>query len=132
MASKIDAIISDLDSELRTITQNDQQWLSFLQTAANNYKYSFTDQVLIYAQKPDATACADMAFWNQRMQRWITKNAKGIALVDTSSTHPRLHYVFDLSDTNARSGNIVRLWQAEPQYHPALIEALEHRFDPLR
>lgn len=132
MASKIDAIISDLDSEILTITQNDQQWLSFLQTAANNYKYSFTDQVLIYAQKPDATACADMAFWNQRMQRWINKNAKGIALVDTSGTHPRLHYVFDLSDTNARSGNTVRLWQAEPQYHRALIEAMEHRFGPLR
>ena len=132
MTSKQETVKHILDAQLLELTRTNQHWLSFLQTAANNYKYSFTDQVLIYAQKPDATACADMAFWNQRMQRWINKNAKGIALVDTSGTHPRLHYVFDLSDTNARSGNTVRLWQAELQYHPALIETLEHRFGPLR
>ena len=128
MTSKQETVKHILDAQLLELTRTNQHWLSFLQTAANNYKYSFTDQVLIYAQKPDATACADMAFWNQKMQRWINKNAKGIALVDTSGIHPRLHYVFDVSDTNSRTGSPISLWTAAAPNHEAIIAAMETSF----
>ena len=132
MANKLEYIVQELRTQTQALTNDNASWLAFLRTAANNYKYSFDDQVLIYAQKPDATACADMAFWNQRMQRWINKNAKGIALVDTSGTHPRLHYVFDVSDTNSRTGTPISLWTAAAPYHEAIIAAMEASFGTLR
>ena len=73
MANKTEIIKQTLDAATLKLTQNNQHWLSFLQTAANNYKYGFHDQVLIYAQKPTATACAGVEFWNNRMNRWINK-----------------------------------------------------------
>lgn len=132
MANKTEIIKQTLDAATLKLTQNNQHWLSFLQTAANNYKYSFTDQVLIFAQKPDATACAGVEFWNNRMNRWINKGVTGIALLEMSDSGLRLRYVFDVTDTNSRNGMLVPRWQVHPQMEPALIEALEQSFGTLR
>ena len=79
-----------------------KEWTAFLTTAARLYKYPFHEQMMIYAQRPDATACADVDIWNIRMNRYVRRGAKGIALLDESSGFPRLHYVFDVSDTGVR------------------------------
>ena len=89
-----------------------EHWAEFLITAARLYKYSYPDQLMIYAQRPDATACADFDIWNNRMNRYVRRGAKGIALLDESSGFPRLHYVFDVSDTAPRRNALYPdLWQ---------------------
>ena len=125
MASKLQIILEGLKSEMLENVKDDDKWMAFLRTAANNYKYSFNDQILIHAQRPDATACAEIGFWNDRMNRWVNKGAKGIALVTYNGTVPRLRYVFDVSDTHNRYGQEIRLWQAEERYHSDIITALE-------
>lgn len=84
------------------LTRYWESWTDYLTTASRLYKYSFADQLMIYAQRPDATACADFDIWNNRMNRYVRRGAKGIALLDESSGYPRLHYVFDVSDTGVR------------------------------
>ena len=79
-----------------------ENWTDYLTTASRLYKYSFADQLMIYAQRPDATACASFDIWNNRMNRYVRRGSKGIALLDQSSSVPRLHYVFDVSDTGVR------------------------------
>lgn len=89
-----------------------KEWTAFLTTAARLYKYPFHEQMMIYAQRPDATACADFDIWNNRMNRYVRRGAKGIALLDESSGFPRLHYVFDVSDTGVRrNSRDLDLWQ---------------------
>ena len=89
-----------------------KEWTAFLTTAARLYKYPFHEQMMIYAQRPDATACADFDIWNNRMNRYVRRGAKGIALLDESSGFPRLHYVFDVSDTGVRrNSRDPDLWQ---------------------
>ena len=131
MPSKLQIILDGLKNEMLENAKDDDRWMAFLRTAANNYKYSFNDQVLIHAQRPDATACAEIEFWNNRMHRWVNKGAKGIALVSYTGTIPRLRYVFDVSDTNSRYGYEVRLWKAEKRYHEDIITALEDSFGEL-
>ena len=75
-----------------------EHWAEFLITAARLYKYSYPDQLMIYAQRPDATACAEYDVWNNKMNRYVRRGSKGIALLDESGGYPRLHYVFDVSD----------------------------------
>ena len=84
------------------LTRYWESWTDYLTTASRLYKYSFADQLMIYAQRPDATACADYDIWNNRMNRYVRRGSKGIALLDESSGYPRLHYVFDVSDTGVR------------------------------
>ena len=79
-----------------------EHWAEFLITAARLYKYSYPDQLMIYAQRPDATACAEYDVWNNKMNRYVRRGSKGIALLDESGGYPRLHYVFDVSDTAPR------------------------------
>lgn len=79
-----------------------QEWTAFLSTAARLYKYPFHEQMMIYAQRPDATACAEYDLWNEKMGRYVRRGSKGIALVDDSGDRPRLRYVFDISDTGTR------------------------------
>ena len=99
MANKLQQI-KDLSFETsKEITSTPEKWLEFLNNASNNYKYSFQDQVLIYAQRPDATACADINTWNTKLHRWIQKGAKGIALITNDGTSNSLRHVFDISDT---------------------------------
>ena len=84
------------------LTGSWQEWAGFLTTAARLYKYPYYEQLMIYAQRPDATACAEYDLWNDRMGRYVRRGSKGIALVDDSGDRPRLRYVFDISDTGTR------------------------------
>ena len=94
------------------LTRYWESWTDYLTTASRLYKYSFADQLMIYAQRPDATACADFDIWNNRMNRYVRRGAKGIALLDESSGFPRLHYVFDVSDTGVRrNSRDPEVWQ---------------------
>ena len=89
-----------------------EHWAAFLITAARLYKYSYPDQLMIYAQRPDATACAEYDVWNNKMNRYVRRGSKGIALLDESGGYPRLHYVFDVSDTAPRRNALYPdLWQ---------------------
>ena len=91
-----------------------EHWAEFLITAARLYKYSYPDQLMIYAQRPDATACAEYDVWNNKMNRYVRRGSKGIALLDESGGYPRLHYVFDVSDTAPRRNALYpHLWEVE-------------------
>ena len=94
------------------LTRYWESWTDYLTTASRLYKYPFADQLMMYAQRPDATACTDYDVWNNRMNRYVRRGAKGIALLDESSGFPRLHYVFDVSDTAPRRNALYpELWQ---------------------
>lgn len=121
-------IISELASQTaRDITSKAERYTDFLVTAANNYKYSFKEQLLIHAQKPDATACAEIETWN-RLGRWVNKGTSGIALLVDRDTPYKLRHVFDYSDTNSRAGRVVTLWQMRPQYEEPVKESLQDSF----
>lgn len=111
---------------------NYRQWRAFLNTAAWQYKYSFNDQMLIYAQRPDATACARIEVWNDTMHRWVNRGAKGIALLREDGNRMSLEYVFDVSDTNSRDGYGVQLWKYDERYKDAVVETLENTFGKLK
>ena len=104
--------IATLDNDaLSRATDNYDEWTALLRTMSRNYKYDFADQVLIHAQRPDASACAEYDVWTERMGRYVRRGARGIALVDYSGDAPRLRYVFDVSDTGARrSSRPFRPW----------------------
>ena len=106
------------------ITSGTGSYTSFLKTAANNYKYSFEEQLLIHQQKPNATACAEIDVWN-KLGRWVNRHTKGIALL-VSGAPNRLRYVFDVSDTNSRAGIEVKLWQMQPEYAAGVQESLSN------
>ena len=109
------------------VLSSQRKYLSFLRTAARNYKYSFVEQLLIHEQKPDATACAGIDVWN-KLGRWVNKGTHGIALLDTSTPQHRLRYVFDVSDTNSYAGRHVRLWNVRPRHEAAIMEALSDSY----
>lgn len=128
MATKLH-IMSELAAQTtQQLTQSVDSWKSFLNSAAWLYKYPFHEQVLIHAQRPDATACAPMQLWNNRFGRWVNKGAKGIAVIDDSGHKPALRYVFDVSDTNTRYNIPFRLWQTKSQYTAQIIEELQNHF----
>lgn len=131
MAAKLQLITELSERTAISITKKPDSWTGFLRTAAWNYKYPFQDQLLIYAQRPDATACATIELWNQKLGRWVNKGAKGIALIDDSGSRLILRHVFDLSDTNSRYDCPVLLWTMQPQYEEAVVETLENTFGEL-
>ncbi len=102
MPSKTEEYLALAQRTANGLTRYWESWTDYLTTASRLYKYSFSDQLMIYAQRPDATACADYDIWNNRMNRYVRRGSKGIALLDESSGYPRLHYVFDVSDTGVR------------------------------
>ena len=102
MPSKTEEYLALAQRTANGLTRYWESWTDYLTTASRLYKYPFADQLMIYAQRPDATACADYDVWNSRMNRYVRRGAKGIALLDESSGFPRLHYVFDVSDTGVR------------------------------
>lgn len=111
------------------VAENVENWLSFIKSASYNYKYRFDEQILIYAQKPDATACAETTIWNKKLKRWINKGAKGIALIDEKNGEMGLRFVFDVSDTNSNVyEKNFKLWSAEKKYTDEVIETLEETF----
>ena len=112
MSSKTEEYLVLAQRTANGLTRYWESWTDYLTTASRLYKYSFPDQLMIYAQRPDATACADFDIWNNRMNRYVRRGAKGIALLDESSGFPRLHYVFDVSDTGARrNSRDPEVWQ---------------------
>ena len=112
------------------ITGSYQGWTSFLTTAGRLYKYPYHEQLLIFAQRPDATACADYDLWNNQMRRYVRRGSKGIALIDTTSDNPRLKYVFDVADTGGReSARTPYLWEYREEHYGAVSAALSDRFD---
>ena len=102
MPSKTEEYLALAQRTANGLTRYWESWTDYLTTASRLYKYPFADQLMIYAQRPDATACADYDIWNNRMNRYVRRGSKGIALLDESSGYPRLHYVFDVSDTGVR------------------------------
>ena len=112
------------------LTGSWQEWAGFLTTAARLYKYPYHEQLMIYAQRPDATACAEYDLWNDRMGRYVRRGSKGIALVDDSGDRPRLRYVFDISDTGTREHSRTPwLWQLEEQHIGPVSAMLERNYD---
>lgn len=127
MPSKYKIIMEMVSQTARDVTSNVERYTDFLVTAANNYKYSFKEQLLIHAQKPEATACAEIETWN-RLGRWVNKGTKGIALLVDRDIPYKLRHVFDISDTNSRAGITITLWQMRPQYEEAVSESLQDSF----
>ena len=131
MANKL-RLITDLYGETLTqISDSPNEWMKFLITASNNYKYSFNDQVLIYAQRPEAKACADIDTWNRNVGRWVNRGSKGIALINYDKGYTSLKYVFDVADTNSKYGKSFRLWSIPKLYENDVIESLENKYGEL-
>ena len=131
MANKMQLITELSNNIINEITNTPENWLSFLDTASNNYKYSFNEQILIYAQRPDATVCTDIDTWNKRLHRWIKKGSKGIALITNDNGIQGLRHIFDISDTYDKYGRNVYIWQVENGTENEIIETLENRFGEL-
>lgn len=114
---------------LKELTKTEENWLSFLDSSSWNFKYDFADQILIYAQRPEATACADIETWNNKVKRWINKNANGIFIFDNNenSQYP-FKLVFDVSDTHNYKGTPYKLWNVEEKYEMDIIESLDATF----
>ena len=126
----LQAALQIADNAAQQVTGSYQTWTAFLATAGRLYKYPFPEQLMIYAQRPDATACAEYDFWNQRMRRYIRRGSRGIALIDNSRGRPVLRYVFDVSDTGRMDNGLnPNLWQYREEHRDAVTAALEERFD---
>ena len=122
-------LISSLSAETsKEVARNEESWKKYLNTASRLYKYPFKDQLLIYAQRPDATACASIEIWNEKMHCWVNKGAKGIALIDEEgSPYTGLRYVFDISDVHKarRIGRFPQLWEMKEEHQEAVLDRLE-------
>ena len=114
----------------RQVAKNGKEWTKYLDTAARLYKYPFEDQMLIYAQRPDAKACATMEIWNEKMFCWVNRGAKGIALFDRESERPRLKYVFDVSNVHKsrRIGKDPYLWEIREEHKDVVLAQLEKTY----
>lgn len=129
MPSKLQTYMQMADEAQRQITGSYRGWTGFLSTAARLYKYPYAEQVMIHAQRPDATACAEYDFWNEKMGRYVRRGSKGIALIDSSGERPRLRYVFDVSDTGGREFPKSRyLWEYREEHADAVSAMLESRY----
>ena len=129
MPSKLQTYMQMADEAQRQITGSYRGWTGFLTTAARLYKYPYAEQVMIHAQRPDATACAEYDFWNEKMGRYVRRGSKGIALIDSSGERPRLRYVFDVSDTGGREFPRSRyLWEYREEHTDAVSAMLESRY----
>lgn len=112
------------------ITGSKEQWTAFLTTSARLYKYPFAEQLMIYKQRPEATACAEYDLWNDRMNRYVKRGSKGIALLDMRGEQPKLRYVFDVADTGERKNSRpVQLWKMNAEHEQPIIRALDAAFD---
>lgn len=123
-------IYAQMANEVATrLTGSWQEWAAFLTTAARLYKYPYHEQMMIYAQRPDATACAEYDLWNEKMGRYVRRGSKGIALIDDSGDRLRLRYVFDVSDTGEREhSRRPYLWQMQEEHHNPVSAMLEQRY----
>ena len=125
MPSKTEEYLALAQRTANGLTRYWESWTDYLTTASRLYKYPFADQLMIYAQRPDATACAEFDIWRNRMNRYVRRGSKGIALLDESSGFPRLHYVFDVSDTGVRrNSRDPDLWQYNDDLKQPVSDAL--------
>ena len=125
MPSKTEEYLALAQRTANGLTRYWESWTDYLTTASRLYKYPFADQLMIYAQRPDATACASFDIWNNRMNRYVRRGSKGIALLDQSSSVPRLHYVFDVSDTGVRrNSRDPEVWQYNDDLKQPVSEML--------
>ncbi len=130
MPTKAEQYAQMADQVARQLTGSWQEWAGFLTNAARLYKYPFHEQLMIYAQRPDATACAEYDLWNNRMGRYVRRGSKGIALVDDSGDRPRLRYVFDISDTGTREHSRTPwLWTLNEEHTAPVMAMLERNYD---
>ena len=129
MPSKTQAYLELANRTANGITRHWEHWANFLTAASRLYKYNFADQLMIYAQRPDATACASFDLWNNRMNRDIRKGSQGIALLDESSGYPRLHYVFDLADTGERrKSHTPYFWELNDDFREPVARMLAEEY----
>ena len=130
MPSNVQALVQMADHAATQITASHESWTDFLRTAARLYKYPYHEQLMIYAQRPDATACAGYEMWNEKMHRYVRRGSKGIALIDASGDRPRIRYVFDISDTGGRENSRrPYLWQYRPEHEDTVAAALEQEYE---
>ena len=130
MPSKYQEYRQMADTAERQLTSSYKSWTQFLRTAARLYKYPYNEQVMIHAQRPDATACAEYDFWNKKMGRFIRRGSTGIALIDTSGQKPQLRYVFDVADTGEREhSRPVHLWRFRAEHEDIVAATLERSYD---
>ncbi len=129
MPSKLEFYAQMADETAGRLTGSFQNWTAFLTTASRLYKYPFNEQLMIYAQRPEATACAEYDLWNKQMRRYVRRGSRGIALIDASGDRPKLKYVFDVSDTGGRENSRrLFLWELRPEHTGPVSEALERRY----
>ncbi len=129
MPTKLQTYSQIAESTAKQITAGYTDWTAFLKTSARLYKYPYHEQLMIYAQRPEATACAEYDFWNDRMGRYVRRGSKGIALIDLTGDQPKLRYVFDISDTGERNrSRNVNLWKYQPEYEQAVSEMLKSQY----
>jgi len=132
MATTLKNINELFKETINEVSRNSSNWQSFLNCAAMNYKYNFPEQLLIFAQKPTATACADCFTWNNILKRYLNKDCIGIALLTEISGYPRLRYVFDVSDTHSiygRYGEEITLWTISKSYEDMVMQSLHNKYD---
>ena len=130
MASVLQQYHQLADRMAAQITGSYQSWTDFLTTAARLYKYPYHEQLMIYAQRPEATACADYELWNKRMGRYVRRGAKGIALIDHSGDTPKLKYVFDVADTRTTErSRSPYFWEFRPEHEQVVSDSLELQYD---
>ena len=129
MANKVKNIRALSSETAREITQSPENWMKFLDTASRVYKYPFHEQMLIYAQRPDAIACASIEVWNKNLRRWVNRGSKGIALLDDSGSYLKLKYVFDFTDTHpGYQGLVPFIWKMETSFHEPILSHLEDTY----
>ena len=132
MATTLRYVSQLADQTAGTVTQNVDNWKHYLTTASRLYKYTYDDQLLIYAQRPDAVACADMALWNRTMHRWVKARSVGIAVIRKGQGRPYLEYLFDYRDTRpVREAREPYFWKIQEEHHPAVRNALVQQCGPM-
>lgn len=118
------------DIHAQEISRSPRDWSGYLDTAAQLYRYDFSDSMLIHAQRPEATACAELEIWNSKMGRWVNRGAKGIALIDDTGPRKRLRYVFDISDTHlVPGGRTPWLWEIGAENEGKMVDHLTDTYD---
>lgn len=127
--NKLDTLYELLEKSCHDIIQSEEAWLSFLKTSGYLYNFNFTNQLLIYQQRPDAKACTDFETWNNRMNRWIKKGSKGIALIYDDGRYTKIRYVFDIADTRSPRNRELHLWSVKESFHKQLIDKIAKQFD---
>lgn len=130
MPTKLQTYTQIASETAKQLTSTHTDWTTFLKTAARLYKYPYHEQLMIYAQRPEATSCAEYDFWNDRMGRYVRRGSKGIALIDLTGEQPKLRYVFDVSDTGIRErSRSVNLWEYKPEHEKPVSDMLYERYD---